>query len=105
MKTNKLPPIHPGEILREEFMKPRGLSQNALARALCVPPRRINEIVLERRGITADTALRLARYFGTTAESWIGLQADYELRLARYQKERQIEREVEPFVGVQPAVA
>jgi antitoxin HigA-1 len=81
MKTNKLPPIHPGEILREEFMKPRGLSQNALARALNVPPRRINEIVLEKRGITADTALRLARYFGTSAEMWAGLQADYDLRL------------------------
>ena len=105
MKTNKLPPIHPGEILREEFMKPRGLSQNALARALCVPPRRINEIVLERRGITADTALRLARYFGTTAESWIGLQSDYELRRARYKKERQIEREVEPLANLQPAAA
>jgi len=64
MKTNKLSPIHPGEILREEFMKPHGLSQNALARALNVPPRRINEIVLEKRGISADTALRLARYFG-----------------------------------------
>ena len=86
MKTNKLPPIHPGEILREEFMKPRGLSQNALARALNVPPRRINEIVLEKRGITADTALRLARYFGTSAEMWTGLQADYDLRLVRYQK-------------------
>ena len=60
MKTNKLPPIHPGEILREEFMKPLGLSQNALARALNIPPRRINEIVLEKRSITADTALRLA---------------------------------------------
>ncbi len=105
MKTNKLPPIHPGEILREEFMKPRGLSQNALARALCVPPRRINEIVLERRGITADTALRLARYFGTTAESWIGLQSDYELRRARYKKQRQIEREVEPLANLQPAAA
>src|SRR5438132_6108165 len=97
MKTNKLPPIHPGEILREEFMKPRGLSQNALARALSVPPRRINEIVLEKRGITADTALRLARYFGTTAEMWTGLQADYELRLARYERQGQIEREVEPL--------
>ena len=105
MTPKKLPPIHPGEILREEFMKPRGLSQNALARALRVPPRRINEIVLERRGITADTALRLARYFGTTAENWTGLQADYDLRLARYQKERQIEREVEPLANVQPAVA
>ena len=97
MKTNKLPPIHPGEILREEFMKPRGLSQNALARALNVPPRRINEIVLEKRSITADTALRLARCFGTTAEMWTGLQADYDLRLARYKKERQIEHDVEPL--------
>ncbi len=105
MKTNKLSPIHPGEILREEFMKPRGLSQNALARALNVPPRRINEIVLEKRGITADTALRLARYFGTSAEMWTGLQADYELRLARHEKARAIEREIEPFEGFQPAIA
>ena len=86
MKMNKLPPIHPGEILREEFMKPRGLSQNALARALDVPPRRINQIVLEKRGITANTALRLARYFGTSAEMWAGFQADYDLRLVRYEK-------------------
>src|SRR6266576_6735608 len=99
MKTKKLAPIHPGEILREEFMKPRGLSQNALARALNVPPRLINEIVLEKRGITGDTALRLARCFGTTAEMWTGLQADYELRLARYQKAKQIEREVEPLTA------
>jgi addiction module HigA family antidote len=99
MKANKLPPIHPGEILREEFMKPFSLSQNALARALSVPPRRINEIVLEKRGITADTALRLARYFGTTAEMWTGLQADYDLRLTRYKKERQIEREIEPLAA------
>jgi antitoxin HigA-1 len=105
MKTNKLPPIHPGEILREEFMKPRDLSQNALARALNVPPRRINEIVLEKRGITADTALRLARYFGTSAELWTGLQADYDLRLARHQKEKQIERDVEPLAVLQPAMA
>jgi len=98
MKTNKLPPIHPGEILREEFMKPHGLSQNALARALNVPPRRVNEIVLEKRGITADTALRLARYFGTTAELWTTLQADYDLRLARYQRERKIDREVRPLL-------
>ncbi len=105
MKASKLPPIHPGEILHEEFMKPRGLSQNALARALHVPPRRINEIVLEKRGITADTALRLARYFGTTAELWTGLQADYDLRLARHGKERQIEREVEPMAAMEPAFA
>ena len=100
----KLPPIHPGEILREEFMTPRGLSQNALARALNVPPRRINEIVMEKRSITADTALRLARYFRTTAELWAGLQADYDLRLVRYEREREIERDVEPL-AMQPAMA
>jgi addiction module HigA family antidote len=105
MKMNKLPPIHPGEILREDFMKPCGLSQNALARALNVPPRRINEIVLEKRGISADTALRLARYFGTSAEMWTGLQADYDLRLARYEKARTIEREVEPLAALQPMMA
>ncbi|MGO8696860.1 MAG: HigA family addiction module antitoxin [Limisphaerales bacterium] len=99
MKTRKLAPIHPGEILREEFMKPHGLSQNALARALSVPPRRINEIVLEKRGITADTALRLARYFGTTAELWAGLQTDYDLRLARYERERKIARDVQPLAA------
>ena len=104
MKTNKLPPIHPGEILREEFMNPRGLSQNALARALSVPPRRINEIVLEKRGITADTALRLARFFGTSVELWTGLQADYDLRLARHEKQKQIERDIEPLV-LQPVLA
>ena len=80
-------------------MKPHGLSQNGLARALGVPPRRINEIVLEKRSITADTALRLARYFGTTAEMWTGLQADYDLRSVRYQKAKQIEREVEPLAA------
>ena len=86
-------------------MRPLGLSQNGLARALNIPPRRINEITLEKRGITADTALRLARYFGTTAELWTGLQADYELRLARYEKEWQIEREIEPLASLQPAAA
>jgi addiction module HigA family antidote len=105
MKTRKLAPIHPGEILREEFMRPIGLSQNALARALNIPPRRINEITLGKRGITADTALRLARYLGTTAEMWTGLQADYELRLARYEKEQQIERDIEPLASFQPAAA
>ena len=105
MKTHKLAPIHPGEILREEFMTPHGLSQNALARALGVPPRRINEIVLEKRGITADTALRLARFFNTTAELWTGLQADYDLRLARYEKQKQIERDVEPLAAMELAMA
>src|SRR5438093_5118055 len=104
MKTNKLAPIHPGELLREEFMKPRDLSQNALARALNVPPRRINEIVMEKRSISADTALRLARFFGTTAEMWTGLQADYDLRLARYEKEKQIHRDVEPLADLEAAM-
>ena len=105
MKTNKVPPIHPGEILREEFMTPRGLSQNALARALNVPPRRINEIVLEKRGITADTASRLSPYFGTCAERWTGLRADCELRLVRYEKARTIEHEIEPLAAFSPVVA
>jgi addiction module HigA family antidote len=105
MKMNKLAPIHPGEILREEFMLPHSLSQNALARALGVPPRRINEIVLEKRGITADTALRLARFFGTSAELWTGLQSDYDLRLARQEKARTIERDVEPLAVLPPARA
>ena len=85
----------PGEILLEEFLKPMGLSQNSLARSIRVPPRRINEIVMEKRSITADTVLRLGRYFGAMAEMWAGLQADYDLRLARYEKERQIERDIE----------
>jgi addiction module HigA family antidote len=105
VKTNKLAPIHPGEILREEFMQPHGLSQNALARALGVPPRRINEIVLEKRAITADTALRLARFFGTTAELWTGLQADYDLRRARYETATAIEREVLPLAALVPVPA
>ena len=82
VKAKRLAPIHPGEILREEFMKPHGLSQNALARALNVPPRRINEIVLEKRGITADTAVRLARYFGNEATFWMQLQCDWDLHEA-----------------------
>ncbi|MDI6746103.1 MAG: HigA family addiction module antitoxin [Rhodocyclaceae bacterium] len=79
---NGMRPIHPGEILREEFLLPLHLSANALAIALGVPAPRINDVARERRGITADTALRLARYFGTSAEFWMGLQADYDLRIA-----------------------
>ena len=85
-------------------MLPRGLSQNALARALNAPPRRINEIVLEKRGITADTALRLARYFGTSAEMWAGLQSDYDLRLARLEKAQAIEHDIEPLAAMQLAM-
>lgn len=80
--AKKLNPIHPGEQLREEFMVPLGLSSNALARAIDVTPARINEIVRERRGITADTALRLARYFGTSHNFWLNLQARYDVQCA-----------------------
>ena len=83
MKTKTLPNIHPGEILLEEFLLPMNVSQNALARATGVPPRRINEIVLGKRGVTADTALRLAAAFGTSEGFWLGLQADYDLDEAR----------------------
>jgi len=80
--TKKLKPIHPGEQLREEFMIPLGLSSNALARALHVTPTRINEIVRERRGISADTALRLARFFNTSHHFWLNLQANYDVQCA-----------------------
>ena len=80
---NKLPNIHPGDVLLKEFLEPMALSQNALARATDVPPRRINEIVLGKRGISADTALRLAAAFGTSERFWLGLQADYDLEEAR----------------------
>lgn len=77
--TTKLPPVHPGEVLLEEFLEPRGLSQYRLAKDISVPPRRINEIVHGKRAVTADTALRLARYFGTTPRFWLNLQAQFEL--------------------------
>lgn len=81
--AERLENIHPGEVLLEEFLLPLGLSQNALARAIDVPPRRINEIVQGKRAVTADTALRLARYFGTSPNFWMGLQDDYELEEAQ----------------------
>ncbi len=83
MTTKQLEPIHPGEILEEEFMRPLGLSANRLARRIDVPVTRISEIVRGKRGITADTALRLARLFGTSSDLWLGLQAEYDLRIAR----------------------
>jgi len=88
------PPVHTGEMLREEFMKPLGISINRLALELHVPVTRISEIVNERRGITADTALRLARYFGTSADFWMNIQKDYELTLTRQKSLKTIERQV-----------
>ncbi len=97
-----LRPVHPGEILREDFMKPLGLNMNKLALDLRVPGTRIAEIVHERRGITPGTALRLARYFNTTPEFWMNLQATYDLEIARDKELAKIERDVRPIV---PAVA
>lgn len=82
MFRNGMRPVHPGEILREEYLQPLGLSANALARQLHVPASRINDIVLERRGVTADTALRLSRFFGGDPQSWLNLQTAYDLRMA-----------------------
>jgi len=88
--TDKIPPIHPGEVLMEDFIEGFGITQNKLAVSIGVPPRRINEIVHGKRGITADTALRLAKYFGTSAEFWINLQTHYELDLAEDRVAEQI---------------
>jgi addiction module HigA family antidote len=95
MTESRLPPVHPGEVLLEEFLKPLGLSQNRLGLNVGVHPRRINEIVLHKRRITAETALRLARYFGTTPQFWLGLQADYDLDVAADQLGERLEREVQ----------
>ena len=102
---DRLAPVHPGEVLLEDFLKPMGISRYRLAKGIGVPQRRIDEVCAGKRAVTADTALRLARFFGTTAELWTGLQTDYDLRLARCEKERQIEREVEPLASLQPATA
>ena len=91
---DRLPPIHPGEILLEDFLEPLGISQYRLAKDLHVPPRRINEIVHGQRGITADTALRLARYFSTSDQFWLNLQMRFELELARDRLGDRLERDV-----------
>jgi addiction module HigA family antidote len=101
MAEKMLKPVHPGEVLMEEFLRPMGLSQNRLALAIGVHARRINEIVLEKRGITADTALRLSRFFGTTAEFWLGLQKDYELDVATDELGDRLEREVRTYASIQ----
>jgi addiction module HigA family antidote len=95
------PPIHPGEILREDFLVPLGLSMNKLALDIRVPVTRVAEIVHERRGITPDTALRLARYFNTTARFWLNLQAAYDLEVAEDELSSKIEREVQPSLASQ----
>lgn len=96
---NGMRPVHPGEILREDYLKPLGMSANALAKALRVPASRINDIVLERRGITVDTAMRLVRYFGGDVQSWMNLQVAYEIRTAAKTLAKKVEKEVAPLAA------
>jgi addiction module HigA family antidote len=97
MAEEKLKPVHPGEVLLEEFLKPMGLSQNRMALDIGVPARRINEIVLQKRRITADTALRLARYFGMSPQFWLGLQVQYDLDVTEDAIANRLEQEVRPY--------
>jgi antitoxin HigA-1 len=106
MKTSpsrKLPPVHPGEVLSEEFLEPMGISQYRLAKDISVPPRRINEIVLRKRAVTADTALRLARYFGVSEQFWLNLQSEYDLDLERDRLGDRLDAEVIRFAPKRPA--
>ena len=95
MRAKKIPPIHPGEILLEEFLKPMEISQNKLGRGLGVSPRRVNEIVHGKRSVTADTALRLSIFFGNSASFWLGLQMDYDLDVAQDTSLDKIKKEVQ----------
>ncbi len=98
MATNKMRPIHPGEIIREEYLAPLQMTAHALAMALRVPAPRINDIVRERRAITPDTALRLARYFNTTAQFWLNLQSSFDLKQTENEVGRKIAQEIRPIV-------
>ena len=104
--TNRIPapkngmrPVHPGEVLREDFLKPLGMSANALANALSVPASRINDIVLERRGVTVDTAMRLTRYFGGDVQTWMNLQIAYEIKNAEKTLSKRVKTEVQPLAA------
>jgi addiction module HigA family antidote len=99
--SDKLSPVHPGEVLLEEFIKPMRLSQNRLAIDISVDARRINEIVLGKRAVTADTALRLSRFFGNSPQFWMGLQSQYDLDIAQDQLGKRLEREVRPYTMAQ----
>lgn len=99
MIRNGMRPIHPGEILREEYLEPLEMSVNALAKALHVPATRMNEIVRGNRGVSADTALRLARYFSTSARFWLNLQTEFELRQAEVEKAAKIAKEIQPHAA------
>jgi len=99
--AKKLPPIHPGEILLEEFLEPMGISQYRLSKDISVPPRRINEIVLGKRAITPDTALRLSRYFGLSERFWINLQTRYDIEVEKDRLQNRLEREVQIYASMQ----
>lgn len=99
MTRNGMRPIHPGEILREEYLEPLAMSVNALSKALHVPATRMNEIARENRGVSADTALRLARYFGTSERFWLNLQTEYELRQAQISQAAQVKKEIRPYAA------
>jgi addiction module HigA family antidote len=99
MTRRKLPPIHPGEILLEEFLKPLGLSQYRLAKDISVPPRRVNEIILGKRSISPNTALRLSRYFGLSDRFWLNLQARYDLEVEKDKLADRLEREVRVYMA------
>jgi addiction module HigA family antidote len=97
MKKNIIPPIHPGEILLEEFLDPMGISQYRLAKDINVPAVRINDIILGKRGISADTALRLAKFFGMSIEFWTGIQSEYEVAMAKNRIEDRLDQEIRPY--------
>ena len=96
---NGMRPVHPGEVLREDYLVPLSMSANALSKRLHIPASRINDIVLERRGVSADTALRFAQFFGCQAQSWLNLQTQYDLRVAEIDKAALIAREIEPLAA------
>lgn len=96
---NGMRPVHPGEVLREDYLVPLGMSANALAKRLRIPASRVNDIVLERRGVSADTALRLAHFFGGDAQTWLNLQTRYDLRVAEIDKAAAIAQEIEPLAA------
>ena len=96
---NGMRPVHPGEVLREDFLKPLGMSANALANALSVPASRINDIVLERRGVSVDTAMRLTRYFGGDVQTWMNLQIAYEIKNAEKTLSKRVQAEVQPLAA------
>jgi len=103
MKQNKLPPVHPGEVLLEEFLKPLAISQYRLAKDISFPPLRVNEIVLRKRSISADTALRLSRFFGTSAEFWLNLQSQYDLDVETDRLGSRLDAEVIKFTPRPPS--